>query len=303
MPAKIMTALAEFAGQRALDQSGGALELYALADAGQDRSAWQGLLKASAGHLHLLSATGSTIDDFTPYLIHLGPLRTALDSRIDKALSLRHAPAAYSLLCSPLPLPELRARMNHFTEVELPGRQDMILAYWDPAILGTLIGQVDDDTLHVPGPILEPQQLLAFLHPVAAWWYWDREADLHRVSPPAHNDAAPDSIFQPFRLNQAQEDALVEAGVPDQILYHIEQNQPTLFDAAVPGTKRYRFIRAVLPSARLLDLEGMRDLVNFVALCLIYRQRMETDTEIHNLLAQAKDKTLSFDEALQQMPE
>ena len=104
-------------------------------------------------------------------------------------------------------------------------------------------------------------------------------------------------------LTQAQEDALVEASVPDQVLYHLEQNRPTLFDQQLPHFKRYRFVREVLKAARKLGLEGMRDLTSFVALCLIYRQRIETDPQILQLLDQVQQKTITLSEALELMPE
>jgi len=47
----------------------------------------------------------------------------------------------------------------------------------------------------------------------------------------------------------------------------------------------------------------MRDLANFVALCLIYRQRIETDQQILKLLDQVQKRQLTFDKALIQMPE
>lgn len=285
-------------------QPGKTMNLFALADAGQDRTAWQRLHDAGKGNLHLLSATGSTIDDFSPYLIHLGTLENGVDDHVEKALSARHFPAAYTVLISDFSLQPLHQHLNHFTEVKLAGGHDLILAFWDPAILGTLVGQADDDTLHVPGSVLRPEQLHEFLNPIACWWYWDREDHVHSISIPEHGQSLDsEDALPPFVLDQAQEDALVEAGVPDQILYYIELNRPTLFDEQISKARRYRFIRAVLPSARNLGLEGMRDLVNFTALCLIYRQRIETDPQILGLLGKVKQKAMSFDEALKLMPE
>jgi len=176
----------------------------------------------------------------------------------------------------------------------------MVLAFWDPAILGTLVGQADDGTLHVPGPVLDPAQLSALLGPVVAWWYCDRASQWHRIDTPAvRNDSAEPKAFA---LTQAQEDMLVEASVPDQVLYQLELNQPALWDADKTHAMRYGFVKSVLGSARQLGLVGVRDLVNFTALCLIYRRRMQTDPAILQLLDQVQRKALTLDEALPLMP-
>lgn len=273
------------------------LRLYALADAGQDRVMWQRLARHSTNTRALLA---SATDDLSPHLFDLGAA-TEQSAERSAVLSQRHAPAAYTLICSSLPLVELHAHLRQFVDVKLPGNYEMLLAFWDSAILGTLIGQADDDTLHVAGPVLLPQQLQAFLRPVAAWWYCDREDNWHRIERPEQDTLEP--AAQPFVLTQAQEDALVEACVPDQVLYHLEQNRPTLFDQQLPHFKRYRFVKEVLKAARQLGLEGMRDLTSFVALCLIYRQRIETDPQILQLLDQVQKKTITLSEALAHMPE
>lgn len=175
----------------------------------------------------------------------------------------------------------------------------MVLACWDPAILATLVGQAGDDTLHVPGPVLDLDQLRAFLDPIVAWWYCDREACWHRIDPPAKDGRPTPSALE---LSQEQEDLLVEASLPDQVLYHLELNQPRLFADDKTHDKRYAFIQSALGPARQLGLTGLRDLVNFTALCLIYRRRMQTDQEIVHLLDQVQRRVLSLDQAMPMMP-
>lgn len=278
------------------------LHLYALVEAGQDRDTWQRLQQLCTGSRALLTSEASAIADFSPHLLHLGSAMQ-LTPKLTETLNRNYPTAAFSLLCSSYTLTELHAHLVRFTEVKLPGNVEMLLAYWDPAILGTLVGQVDDDSLHVPGPVLTPHQLHALLKPLTAWWYCDREGRWHRVDTPEEDALHADTDAQAYVLSQAQEDALVEASVPDQVLYHIELNRPTLFDEKLPHPKRYRFVRVVLSAARKLGLEGMRDLANFVALCLIYRQRIETDPVILQLLSQVEQKAMSFDDALKLMPE
>ncbi len=90
--------------------------------------------------------------------------------------------------------------------------------------------------------------------------------------------------------------------MPDQILYHLELNQPYLFDQQLSPARRYRIVRAVLGPARDLGLRGMRDLVNFTAMCVIYRQRMQTGSAIVTLLDQVRLGQLSLDQAMERMP-
>ena len=67
-------------------------------------------------------------------------------------------------------------------------------------------------------------------------------------------------------------------------------SSPHLFDERTSPARHRKFVRAILPSARQLGLEGMLDLVNFAALGLIYRQRMQTDEDILVLLDQVRTK-------------
>jgi hypothetical protein len=274
------------------------LNFYALVDAAQDRTIWQRLRRQSQQVEALLRNQGSAADAVSPHLIALGPV-LALAPEVQSTLAARHPTAAFTLLSSSLPEADLHSHLARFTDVRLQGDLDMVIAFWDPAILGTLVGQPDDDTLHVPGPVLDANQLAAFLAPVVAWWYCDRASRWHRIGSPATQG---NPGLTGFAFTQAQEDLLVEASVPDQVLYHLELNQPNLFDAAHSNTVRYGFIKAVLGPARQLGLTGMRDLVNFTALCLIYRRRMQTDPDIVRLLDQVQRKILTLDQALALMP-
>lgn len=278
------------------------LHLYALVDAGLDRETWQRLRRTGFDSRALLTSEPSAIADFSPHLLHMGSA-TELAPNLVQILGQNPPAAAFTLLCSSRTLTELHAHLVRFTEVSLPENIEMLLAFWDPAILGTLVGQLDDDSLHVPGPVLSPQQLQALMWPLVAWWYCDREGRWHRVVTPHQAASVASNPVQFLALTQEQENALVEASVPDQVLYHIELNRPSLFDEQLPHHKRYRFTRVVISAARKLGLEGMRDLANFVALCLVYRQRIETDPNILQLLDQVQRKTISFDDSLALMPE
>ncbi|KAF1019116.1 MAG: hypothetical protein GAK30_03315 [Paracidovorax wautersii] len=279
--------------------------LFLLADPALDAGIVRRLQQAGYAGRSLLDQQGVAIAAHGPHLFQVAnSAAAALQAGQVAPTWQRLVPsAALTLICATATLPTLHAHLRRFTDVRLEGGLDMGLAFWDPAILGTLMGQADDATLHVAGPALDEVQQTSLLGPILAWWYWDREGHLHRIDalqPPA---PVADSTTSELQLTQAQEDLLVEASVPDQILYHLELNQPHLFDQALPAPRRYRFVRAVLGPARELGLTGMRDLVNFTALCLIYRQRMQTDPVIATLLDQVRLQSLTLDEALEQMPQ
>jgi hypothetical protein len=285
---------------RAANDAQTRLQLYALIDAGQDKQSWQRLSERSSQSLPLLDTKGTAADAFSPHLLSLGACDTP-SLELQAALAARHPTAAYTLLCSSLSASELHAHLLRFAEVKLTGNMEMLLAFWDPAILGTLVGQVGDDTLHVPGPVLDAVQRQAFLSALTAWWYCDREGRWHQIA--GGSAKAQPFELQSFALTQAQEDMLVEASVPDQVLYHLELNQPNLFDESQTHAKRYGFVKIVLGSARQLGLSGMRDLVNYTALCMIYRRRMQSDLQILSLLDLVQKKAMTLDEALPLMPE
>jgi hypothetical protein len=276
------------------------LFLYALVDAGQDKNAYSRLSRHSIQQRSLLNTQDRAADAFSPQLLDLG---AAVEHKpeLAKALSAPYSTTAFTLLCSTLPTADLHQHLAQFIEVRLTENVEMLLAIWDPAILGTLVGNKEDDSLHVSGPVLSTEQTDTLLAPVVAWWYCDRETRWHRIASPTDIPERNKELRLTF--TQEQEDMLVEASVPDQVLYHLEVNQPHLFEAEKTHAMRYGFVKSVLWSARHLGLTGMRDLVNFTALCLIYRRRMQTDPAIAQLLDQVQQKVITLDQALPLMPE
>jgi hypothetical protein len=182
--------------------------------------------------------------------------------------------------------------------VRLPDGDTMFFAFWDPAILGALIGQADDPTLHVRGPIFTLEQGSAMFEHVEGWWYWDRDGGRRgcAVPPPLAAD-----LVLPLQLAQTQVDDLVEASVPDHVLYYLDLNQPLLL-AEVPPPQRYAVVRSAIQEARDIGLEGMKDLVNYVCAAVVYKDRMRQDAQIRKLLEAVKQGSLSFTAALNEMP-
>ena len=279
------------------------VHLFAIVDAALDDYLWRAISARSHSSQPLLqvAAQGQSASK-TPHLVQFNTQKQP--STLDELNRLLPSPAV-TLIASTFNSDELRTHFQFFLDIKLSGGLAIILAFWDPAILGTLVGQNDDITLHVPGPVLTAAQKQQFLRPISGWWYTDREAHWHSIDTSAYfqsDTASKDSPLQ-LTLTQAQEDLLIEASLPDLVLYHLELNQPLLFPARQPHYSKYRFVRIVLEAAKELGLTGVRDLVNFTALCLVYRERMQTDERILQLLDQVSQKQMTLDQVMTLMPE
>jgi len=125
---------------------------------------------------------------------------------------------------------------------------------------------------------------------LVAWWYWDREGALHVIN---LNKDMSVPVNNTIKLNQHQVDDLIEASVPDHILYYLSLNQPEII-GEIPPEKRYEAVRAALLHARNIGLLGMRDLVDFVCLHFIYKERLCNDSKIAGLLNCVKSQQLSL---------
>ncbi|XID74108.1 hypothetical protein ACF3NA_05930 [Alkanindiges sp. WGS2144] len=133
-----------------------------------------------------------------------------------------------------------------------------------------------------------------------SWWYWDRKDDIHAIFGEREELVHKDVI--PLQFTAAQEDMLVEATLPDTLLYYLNLNNPLLIET-VPEDKRYQFICKKIADARSFGLDGLKDMLNFICVVLIYKERMNNDESVLSVLARLKHKEISMDEAMQILPE
>ena len=204
-----------------------------------------------------------------------------------------------TVISSELSFDELFEQLKQFTEIRLPDGTEMFFAFWDPAILGTLVGQSDDMTLHIKGPVFDREQRAMLCGGLKGWWYWDRDGAMHTVS--IDIPIPPVSLNKPLLLTQEQVDDLVEASVPDHVLYYVDLNQPHLL-TDIPHGQRYEYVERALRGARYIGLETMSDMVNYVCAALIYGARWESDELIVDLLTQVKRGDMEFSAVLKLLP-
>ncbi|WP_063533286.1 DUF4123 domain-containing protein [Burkholderia sp. MSMB1589WGS] len=237
--------------------------LYVLVDPLQNGSL-PGALSVRSDHVACLMDGGADVQAVAPHLVYIPP------SHFESARAWleRHGLASpcATLLASPLPLAALAEHLKLFLRVRLPDGEPIVLAYWDPAILATLVGSAEDETLFVKGPVLSDAQRQAWLAPILRWTYWDREGALRQID--WRQDRMPASaatLKPPFKLDQGQVDALIEASVPDGLLLHFDEHAPKLL-ADIPDRQRYRFVCQQLDRARRQGIEGVGAWLEYCAL-------------------------------------
>lgn len=281
------------------------LNCYAIIDSAQDGTLLERFAKASLSTRSLCllpAAIESGVEDYSPHLVALSPLAADADEWPAFVAEGSQQPAGFTLLASALDFDDLWSSLASFTEIALPDDTEMIFAFWDPAILGTITGQTSDRTLHVPGPVLSERQRARLMKGIYAWWYWDRSGVPQQVLPVV----SPESdlaylVALPLKLTQIQVDMLVEAGMPDQLLSSVRENQPLLL-LNVPIDQQYKRMAKHLVEARRMTLFGMRDIVNYTCAALIYGEAMYVDIAIKSLLERVKTGEIDFDAATKLFP-
>lgn len=270
---------------------------YAISDSAQ-HSALPKAIAGETGKVRCLldAPLDSPLAQQSPHLVELrSPLQTSrawnwISSNAKKK-------PCVSIVATQKSFEDVFEQFSGCLEIVLPDGEGMYLAFWDPAILGTLMGQADDRTLHVKGPVLSLAQQSKLMNEASGWWYWDRLGEIHLIPP---RKKAGEMHVGPVVLSQRQVDDLVEASVPDHTLYHIKANQPHLLDG-VAHEKRYELVSHALGRARMIGLVGMRDMVNYVCVELIYKERMK-EYVINNIFEDVRSGRIQFEEALDRLP-
>ncbi len=282
----------------ALKQDGD-IKLYALVDPAQDASIIGRIHDAYLDNECLYGYDLDTpIAKTTPRLIAIASENS--NRVLSKLLQqMPHRPVA-TLLAARCELPVLAQHLRDCMDVELQNLDSMFLAIWDPAILGTLFGVREDQTLHVPGPVLKPYQSQTLLGPIRHWWYWDRQGVMHDAAAFQIKEDRPKEL--PLLLDAEQTDMLVEASVPDHMLYHLASNLPELLDR-LPVEQRYTFVRQQLARGRQYGLLGTGDLVNYISIALAFGAEFDKQAAAGKILAKVESGELTFEQALKQFPE
>lgn len=272
---------------------------YAIGDSAQNKTLPGVLTGPGAKAQSLLGATqGSPLAEKSPHLVGL-PGPQLGEAAWEWIMRMGPREPSVTVIASQLPFDALFKQLKQFAEIRLPDDTEMFFAFWDPAILGTLVGQQDDVTLHVKGPVLDTHQRGMLYGGLQGWWYWDRDGALHSLAMDGHAPTV--QLSKPLKLVQHQVDELVEASLPDHVLFYVDLNQPHLLTDIAPRA-RYDYVERTLRDAKELGLQTMKDLVNYVCATLVYGARWQQDKTIAELLARVKRGELKFSAAMELFP-
>ncbi|MEW6762119.1 MAG: DUF4123 domain-containing protein [Pseudomonadota bacterium] len=275
---------------------------YAIADCAQHPALPDALISHNERMRCLFnSASGSPVAKFSPCLIELSMPTEDGAKAWDWIRRNARAKPCISILASKENFNEVFSSLATCIDVILPDGENMYLAFWDPAILGTIMGQESDLTLHVKGPALQPYQRASICAHISHWWYWDRSGVMHSVAVEQYAALCGRSPFAPIHLDQTQVDMLVEASLPDQIISYLQDNLPLLIGDGTP-VLNYEKVRNALLKARELNLTTMSELVNFISLQLNYGEDFENNPDIRQLLDQVRGGKLNFYAAMHNFP-
>ncbi|OTG82512.1 hypothetical protein B9T31_14545 [Acinetobacter sp. ANC 4558] len=273
------------------------LNIYVLADAAQESK----FLKAFT-HLRqkclIIEAAGEKARAVSPHLLQM-----PIDFFANEWQWIQKNAAGTSIITiivSGLSFKSLFDHLRCFLEIQLEGGLDLFLAFWDPAILATLVGNKEDTSLYVQGSLFNEKQIQDLLTPIHSWWYWNRVAQLQKIIGFNQYLEKRPIIKTPIQFTVEQEEQMIEATLPDNLIYYLKLNNGFLVDH-LDTQALYKMIIDNLPKARKIGLSGTRDLVNFMCLKLVYKDQFDTDTQLQSILNDVEKAKISMDDAMQKI--
>lgn len=204
------------------------------------------VLKASIAQrrvaLHLAGTDRKTAEAVLPFLIPLSPSGRDFAYALPATRRWAEEDHAVTWLSSRLPIDTLARELGARMEVRLPDNVDMILRYPDSRVLPVLHG------------ILTPAQRDGFFTVAQHWWYLDRQGQLQGL-PLTGAQAA---FSAPQHLDDAQQNALIEAAEPDAVIAILhEQPLPDFQQMTQP--QRYAFVVEQMQRANTWNIASPKD--------------------------------------------
>lgn len=277
---------------------------YAIADAAQEPRL-PGVLRAPLSRC--LMGDDDSVQQASPHLVELPDDRQAKLTWRWIATDAPKTPCL-TLLTSTLDFDAMYDHLQSFLDVRVNAKTTMVLAYWDPMILAALLGQPGNTTLHVKGPVFNSAQRNRFALPLQAVCYWDRRGQLRRINPaslesdvPAEQAQGSDPVL-PLVFQPEQVQRLVEAGLPDRVLYELRLNRPEVL-AERSDWENYGLTCRLVNAAHELNIRGLRDLVNFVGTGMVLGEQFHRFPPIADVLGAVREKKQTFTEVLAEFPE
>jgi hypothetical protein len=174
------------------------------------------------------------------------------------------------MLSSRLDIQCMKNRLIRRLDVRLSEEMEVMLRFFDPRVLESLIITLSTD------------QANTFFSPAEEWRYMDRTGRLNAI---ISNFSDEENLFTPLVLSQQQEFALLQASEKDQVLDLLRSNVPSLM-AALPLAEQHAFVSRRIIEAREGQLNSIWKFALYAAVALL---KGEEITE-NSLWAQFMDK-------------
>lgn len=272
--------------------------IYALIDAAQDRFFLKKNYHLQARNL-LTEAAGVKAAEISPHLVKLSHISNNIEWQyINRKVV---GTPRMTIIISALSFDDLYTHLRQFTNVKFEGGLEMFLAFWDPTILGTLLGQKTDLTLYIKQQVLSPEQKKVLLEPIHCWWYWDRLKHLQKIEGKGQNDLLRFYDWRnPLEFTVEQEEQMIEATFPDLLIYYLKLNNPFLVEN-FNSWDLYQYVIEKISQAREYTLNGTRDILNFICLNLIYKDNFENNKQLQSSLLNVKANKITMDQAMEEI--
>lgn len=226
---------------------------YLLIDAAQYPGVWR-ILQYRFRRLPWLSLFEDTSDE---EIVHAGPILIQVESNQTKTLAwfMEHTQDIYGLswILSPLSLVDLRGHLSALMQVEAADGSECAMRFYDTRILPVWY------------EILNYEQKLHAFAPIVTWGFLNRDGMECTLKGKSYSTAP---AAKTLKLARAQEDALLDATLPDVVIKQLEQSGDAEL-ATLPHYQRYGFIAAQIDKARTqYRIHSLPEIILFCTLAL-----------------------------------
>ncbi|MGZ3157591.1 MAG: DUF4123 domain-containing protein [Burkholderiaceae bacterium] len=227
--------------------------LYLLIDAAQYPGVWR-ILQYRFRRLPWLSLFEDTSNE---EIVRAGPILIQVETNQTKTLAwfMEHTQDIYGLswILSPLSLVELRGHLSGLMQIEAADGSACAMRFFDTRILPAWYEVLNfEQKLHAFGPII-------------TWSFLNRDGMECTLKGKGNSTV---SMPKNLKLCRAQENALLEATLPDVVIQQLEQSGDAEL-AAMPLYQRYDFIAEQINKARSqYRIHSLPEIILFCTLAL-----------------------------------
>jgi hypothetical protein len=219
------------------------------------------------------------LTDISPWLV-LGDKTQPQTKFIKRCIELQGTTHALIWLISPMKPQDLFDALHRRTNAQLSGGLEMMLRYFDTYRLPDLHNVLDEG------------QTKAFFGCANAWVYINRQGELGAID----SEFNTQDTFNELVFDDLQEEAILDAAYPDELLRILQQDQADLVEN-LPPQERYDQVKALLKLAKTYGIEGSKDLLYFCIVGLSEGEGFDTTPEWTTKLNNAKNNKIPFAEA------